>query len=139
MANFKIAFKKTIKKEGGYCNVEGDRGGETYKGIARNIHPTWTGWISVDQIRKAHPKGFKSILENTPELQKKVEDFYKRNFWNELHLDDCPNQELANQCFDTAVNCGVKAAVKIVQKTLGIPADGKLGPITIAAMKKIKG
>ncbi|MBX9449807.1 MAG: hypothetical protein KL787_08850, partial [Taibaiella sp.] len=26
------------------ANVAGDRGGETYKGIARNIHPKWQGW-----------------------------------------------------------------------------------------------
>lgn len=138
MANFTIALKKVLKNEGGYANNPNDAGGETYKGISRKNHPTWSGWISIDQIKKAHPKGFKTILEGTKELQDKVKDFYKRNFWDVLHLDDCANQELANQCFDMAVNAGVKAGVKILQKTLGIPADGKLGPVTIAAIKKIK-
>lgn len=138
MANFEIALKKTLKKEGGYANIEGDTGGETYKGISRNNHPTWTGWLSIDQIKKAHPRGFKTILEHTPELQDKVKDFYKRNFWNQLHLDDLRNQELANQVFDMAVNAGIKTAVKLIQKTLSIPADGKLGPVTIAAISKIK-
>ena len=78
-------------------------------------------------------------LKGNSELQAMVDDFYKRNYWNHLNLDDLANQELANQVFDTAVNCGIKPAVKIIQKVLGIPADGKLGPVTIEAMKKIKG
>lgn len=138
MANFTIALKKVLKNEGGYANNPNDAGGETYKGISRKNHPTWTGWISIDQIKKAHPKGFKTILEHTPELQDKVKDFYKRRFWDELCLDTCGNQELANQAFDMAVNAGVKAGVKILQKVLGIPADGILGNVTKKAIAKIK-
>lgn len=138
MANFTIALKKVLKNEGGYANNPNDAGGETYKGISRKNHPTWAGWISIDQIKKAHPRGFKTILEHTPELQDKVKDFYKRRFWDELCLDTCGNQELANQAFDMAVNAGVKAGVKILQKVLGIPADGILGNITKKAIAKIK-
>lgn len=138
MANFTIALKKVLKNEGGYANNPNDAGGETYKGISRKNHPTWTGWISIDQIKKAHPKGFKTILEHTPELQDKVKDFYKRRFWDELCLDTCGNQELANQAFDMAVNAGIKAGVKILQKVLGIPADGILGNVTKKAIAKIK-
>lgn len=138
MANFIIALRKVLKNEGGYANDPDDAGGETYKGISRKNYPTWSGWTSIDQIKKCHPRGFKTILEGTKELQDKVKEFYKRNFWDKLYLDDCANQELANQCFDMAINAGVKAGVKILQKTLGIPADGKLGSVTIAAIKKIK-
>lgn len=138
MANFIIALRKVLKNEGGYANDPDDAGGETYKGISRKNYPTWSGWTSIDQIKKYHPRGFKTILEGTKELQDKVKEFYKRNFWDKLYLDDCANQELANQCFDMAINAGVKAGVKILQKTLGIPADGKLGSVTIAAIKKIK-
>lgn len=138
MANFTIALKKVLKNEGGYANNPNDAGGETYKGISRKNHPTWAGWISIDQIKKAHPRGFKTILEHTPELQDKVKDFYKRRFWDELCLDDCANQELANQAFDMAVNAGIKAGVKILQKVLGVPADGILGNVTKQAIKRIK-
>lgn len=138
MANFTIALKKVLKNEGGYANNPNDAGGETYKGISRKNHPTWAGWISIDQIKKAHPRGFKTILEHTPELQDKVKDFYKRRFWDELCLDTCGNQELANQAFDMAVNAGIKAGVKILQKVLGIPADGILGNVTKKAIAKIK-
>lgn len=41
MADFNPAFEAMIKDEGGYVlhNVEGDRGGMTYAGIARNMNP----------------------------------------------------------------------------------------------------
>ena len=139
MANFKIAFRKTCKWEGEYANDPDDAGGETYKGISRKHHPTWNGWKIIDKLKQEHPRGFKTKLKGNSELQAMVDDFYKRNYWNHLHLDNLANQELANQVFDTAVNCGIKPAVKIIQKVLGIPADGKLGPVTIEAMKKIKG
>lgn len=138
MANFTIALKKVLKNEGGYANNPNDAGGETYKGISRKNHPTWTGWVSIDQIKKAHPKGFKTILEHTSELQDKVKEFYKRRFWDELCLDTCGNQELANQAFDMAVNAGIKAGVKILQKVIGVPADGILGNVTKQAIAKIK-
>lgn len=138
MANFTIALKKVLKNEGGYANNPNDAGGETYKGISRKNHSTWTGWVSIDQIKKAHPKGFKTILEHTPELQDKVKEFYKRRFWDELCLDSCGNQELANQAFDMAVNAGIKAGVKILQKVIGVPADGILGSVTKQAIAKIK-
>ena len=37
-----------------------------------------------------------------------------------------------------AVNAGIKAGVKILQKVLGIPADGILGGVTKKAIAKIK-
>ena len=37
MANFTIALKKVLKNEGGYANNPNDAGGETYKGISRNL------------------------------------------------------------------------------------------------------
>ena len=43
MAIFKKAYEPVRQWEGGWCNVEGDRGGETYAGIARNFWPDWPG------------------------------------------------------------------------------------------------
>lgn len=43
MAIFEKAYDPVRQWEGGWCNVEGDRGGETYAGIARNFWPGWPG------------------------------------------------------------------------------------------------
>ena len=50
MATFDPAFDKMIRNEGGFklTNIEGDRGQQTYAGIARNAHPDWSGWRFVD-------------------------------------------------------------------------------------------
>ena len=50
MAQFKIAFQKTLLHEGNYSNDPSDLGGETYKGIARNIHSSWSGWRIIVTI-----------------------------------------------------------------------------------------
>jgi lysozyme family protein len=45
---------------------------------------------------------------------------YKKNYWDVLKLDQIENQEVANQMFDTGVNCGVGIAVKHLQRALNL-------------------
>ncbi len=125
MADFKIAYKKIEAAEGGYCFDPDDAGGETYKGISRRANPNWNGWISIDAIKKAHPTTFKGILKKTPELEKKVQDLYKDKYWDCFELDDVPNQLVAEQMFDTAVNQGQTAAIKFAQRVLDLRETGK--------------
>lgn len=124
MAVFSLAYKKLEAAEGGYVNDPDDNGGETYKGISRKANPDWVGWISIDQIKKSHPNTFKSILKRTPELEKKVQDLYKDKYWDCFELDDIPNQMVAEQMFDTAVNCGQVAAIKFAQRVLDLRETG---------------
>lgn len=125
MANFDIEFPQLIKTEGGYANDPDDRGGETYKGIARNANPKWVGWTTIDQIKKAHPKDFRKILDATPELQDKVKTFYKSKYWDCFCLDDVPSQKLAHQMFDHGVNAGQSRAIGLMQKILGMTVTNK--------------
>ena len=125
MADFKSAYKKIEAAEGGYAFDPDDAGGETYKGISRKANPNWDGWISIDAIKKAHPTTFKSILKKTPELEKKVQELYKDKYWDCFNLDDVPNQLVAEQMFDTAVNQGQTAAVKFAQRVLDLRETGK--------------
>ena len=45
MADFLPAYEAMIRNEGGYVlhDVPGDRGGQTYAGIARNMNLRWPG------------------------------------------------------------------------------------------------
>lgn len=125
MAKFIDAYKKVLNNEGIYSNDPDDAGGETYKGISRRANPNWNGWISIDAIKKAHPTTFKGILKKTPELEKKVQDLYKDKYWDCFELDDVPNQLVAEQMFDTAVNQGQTAAIKFAQRVLDLRETGK--------------
>jgi lysozyme family protein len=51
MAHFKTAYALTMGHEGIYSNNPKDRGGETYKGIARKFHPSWEGWKAIDRMK----------------------------------------------------------------------------------------
>lgn len=125
MADFKTAYKKIEAAEGSYCFDPDDAGGETYKGISRRANPNWDGWISIDAIKKAHPTTFKGILKKTSELEKKVQNLYKDKYWDCFELDDVPNQLVAEQMFDTAVNQGQTAAIKFAQRVLDLRETGK--------------
>lgn len=131
MADFKVAFAKTIRFEGGYVNHKADKGGETYKGIARNFWPKWKGWGIIDGSVKND-----KVLGSIPALQKLVEDFYKVNFWDAINGDLIADQRAADNIFDFAVNSGVKRAITYAQLVVGATRDGVLGPITA---KKING
>ena len=119
MAEFIKAYKKLEVAEGGYVNNPNDKGGETYKGIARKYNPDWVGWSVVDDIKKHHPTTFKGILKATPQLEKYVQELYKIKYWNVLNLDNFKSQSIAEELFDTCVNCGRANAIKIVKNLVG--------------------
>jgi len=131
MANFFIAYRKVLAKEGGYANHPSDKGGETYKGIARNYHPTWQGWDIVDAMKPLHNN---QIIQDV-RLDNLVKTFYKLKFWDKLLLDEMSSQDFANFFFDFYVNAG-NTAVKILQRILGVRADGVYGPKTHAALMR---
>jgi hypothetical protein len=53
MSEFQPALQKVLAHEGGYVNDPDDPGGETYKGIARNMHSKWGGWVYIDLCKHA--------------------------------------------------------------------------------------
>lgn len=129
MAHFESAFAKTLFHEGGYVNDPDDLGGETFKGIARNMHPTWTGWTIIDHCKEL--PNFPDIMEELPEMNSEVEKFYYTHFWQKIKGDAIQNQSVAESVFDFCVNSGVKTGVSIAQKVLEVNSDGIVGPVTL--------
>ena len=125
MSNFEKAFEFMIKNEGGYIlhKVKGDRGGQTYAGIARNFWPDWEGWEIIDN----------GDMEN-PELTGYVRSFYDANFWKKIKGDYITSSDIAASVFDFAVNAGTKTASKLVQIIVGSTPDGILGKITLGKL-----
>lgn len=149
MASFYQAHEIVMGHEGGYANHLDDRGGETYKGIARNFHPKWAGWEIIDSLIKGETdrKRINIILQADARLQSLVLSFYKKEFWDELSLDSVNNQEIATELYDTGVNMHTSRSVMFLQSVLNvtnlngkyfpdIKRDGKIGPITINALNK---
>lgn len=143
MAKLEIAREKTLKWEGGYCNIKGDKGGETIFGIARAMHPNLKLWNYLDNYKKAlEPfnkskyKDLEKLCKGNIQFMEEMLKFYRENFWNKIKGDQIENQESANAIYDFAVNAGVKRAVFEAQRTLNITKDGKIGNQTLTALNK---
>lgn len=130
MANFLIAYKKTGGWEGGWNHVANDRGGETYKGIARKFWPKWGGWKIVDSKK---PLKHGAMIKDEA-LEKLVLDFYKKQFWDVVSGDDIEDQNIANTLYDFGVNAGHGRSIQNIQEVLGLPKTGK---ITAELLKRI--
>ena len=122
MAEFIDAYEKMIRNEGGYVNhkVKGDRGGQTYAGIARAFHSDWQGWQLIDA----------GDLESD-QLITFVMAFYRENFWDRLKASAINSQEIAESLFDFSVNTGVRTAVKLAQIVVGANPHGIIGVNTL--------
>lgn len=129
MADFLISYKSTSKNEGGYANDPKDRGGETWKGIARNFFPKWAGWNIIDYY-KTFPD-FKKRLAQDDGLELLVQKLYRVEFWDKIKGDEIKNQKIANSIYDSSVNLGVKAAIKLAQRSLGLTETGVMNMQTI--------
>jgi lysozyme family protein len=147
MADFNIAYRKIQGYEGGWCNVSGDAGGETYAGVARNYFPNWPGWTYIDRTKDGNgtPHLEKLAPEQRARLEQYVSDFYREQFWNRFLGSAIPGdmQLVANELLDSAVNMGVHAAVAFLQKAVNalntwdrskIAEDGEVGNETLYAL-----
>lgn len=150
MGSFKTAYTITSVNEGGWHNGKGknkwDRGGETFKGIARKIWPDWDGWKLIDNWKTFAQ--FPFVAENDPKINEAVHLFYKKNFWDKNRLDEIEYQPLCNELYDTGVNFGTNRAAKMLQQSLNllnraeaswkdIKEDGIIGNITLGIVNKL--
>lgn len=154
MASFDVALEKLLQKEGGWCNVPGDKGGETYCGISSRSWPAWDGWriIAKAKIHESYEEGpvaFSKHLAGIPTLYGRVCQFYRTNFWSKACADTMP-QALADEMLEQAVNLGVLRAVMFLQKACNalnfrqgqtlfkdLAVDGVMGAKTLAALESV--
>lgn len=151
MADFLTAYKKTAIVEGGYANDRDDRGGETYKGIARNSDGAWRGWPLIDMIKKKVGTSAAAInaeAEKDAQLQQMILDFYKKVYWDVLSLDSLNDQKVASELYDTGVNMGTGRAGLFFQRVLNVcnrggasfpdlKLDGQVGAKSINAFNSL--
>lgn len=104
-----------IEIEGGdeYVNNLNDPGGETKYGISKRSYPE----LNIQTLTKHM-----------------AQVIYKTDYWNKIRGDDLPTG-LDLLLMDTAINCGVKTAVMMLQGAVRAREDGIFGPKT---MKKLQ-
>lgn len=116
--NFDQAFTKLLGHEGGYSNHPDDPGGETMWGIT---------------LKVARANGYVGEMRDMPQAVAKA--IAKALYWDKVHADSLPVQ-VRYSAFDVAYNSGPLAAIKLLQRALGVEADGILGPKTLEAAAK---
>lgn len=117
MTTFDDAFTALIGNEGTYTV---DNGGPTMWGISQAV---------------ARANGYDGDMHDLPlETAKAIA---KAKYWDPIRGDDLP-APLAFQVFDGSYNSGPVQAVKWLQQAAGTSPDGKLGPITWAALQAIE-
>ena len=133
MADFLQADKYTDANEGGYCNVPGDDGGETYAGLTRRDNPEPAIWAIIDSHK---PLKWNQVIKD-PVLDGLLNDLFKRKYWDHIQGDAITNQALATYLYDWYINSGT-VAVKKLQEVLFIEEDGIIGPGTLEAINNQK-
>lgn len=135
--NFTKSYEKIMLNEGLYSNHPDDKGGETWKGIARKFHPDWKGWEIIDKTSK-------DKLKENIDLEKLVREFYFDNYYYNINLHRIEDLDIVIELFDIAVNQGIKTAGDFFQRSLNllnnnqklyndIVIDGNIGDKTIEA------
>lgn len=112
-----------IKREGGekYTNNPADRGGPTKYGITLATLTRWRGYTcnagDVEALTEA--EAYK---------------IYRKVYLEDTGISRIQSVELRAQVLDAAVNHPAVQAIRMLQRALGVPDDGVIGPTTLAAI-----
>lgn len=119
--NYDEALRLLLKDEGGYTNHPDDPGGPTNYGITifdyrKYVKPNATA-ADVKAMKLSEAKAI-----------------YRTKYWDAQHCDDLPSG-IDYAVFDYGVNSGIGRAPKVLQRVLGVAADGAIGPNTLRAAR----
>ncbi|MGB8810023.1 MAG: glycosyl hydrolase 108 family protein [Acinetobacter calcoaceticus] len=121
-----------INREGGYVNHPSDHGHATKFGITEAV---------------ARSQGYQGNMQDLPLAVAK--SIYKKQYWFEPQFDQINeiSPAIAEELFDTGVNCGVNFAKPLLQRALNLlnkqgkegwpnlALDGQYGPLTFQALR----
>ena len=120
--NFDRCLSEVLQHEGGWVDDPHDPGGATMRGITIGTFRAWKGrGVTKAELRAITDADLRAI--------------YHQKYWDAVRGDDLP-AGLDLVAFDAAVNSGPSRGAKWLQTALGVAADGRIGPATIAAARK---
>ncbi|GAA5585628.1 hypothetical protein Acal01_00761 [Acinetobacter calcoaceticus] len=130
--NIEQYLEELIKREGGYVNNPGDRGGATKYGITEAV---------------ARSNAYKGNMKDLPlDVAKAI---YKKQYWTAPRFDQVNviSSLVTEELLDTGVNCGTGFAKPLLQRALNLlnnqdkagwpdlTVDGVYGPATLNALQ----
>lgn len=122
---FAACLDEVLRHEGGFADHPKDPGGATNLGITIKTLADWRGVSPWWSIGKAAVEAL---------TRDEAGEIYRRRYWDAVKGDALPaGIDLA--IFDFAVNSGPGRAIKVLQRALGVTADGVLGPLTLGALR----
>lgn len=111
-----------LHHEGGYVDHPRDPGGCTNLGITRRTLQDWRGRATTCQDVRAL-------------TMREAGDIYRARYWDAVQAASLP-PGLDLLVFDCAVNSGPAQAARWLQRAVGVADDGRIGPVTLAAVKR---
>lgn len=114
-----------IEAEGGYVNDPADRGGATNWGIT----------IATLRVYRNNPDLTEKDVQRLTKDEARL--IYRREYITRPKFDSITNDILRAQIIDFGVNSGPSTAAKALQKVLGVKADGDIGILTLAALRRM--
>ena len=121
--NFDKSLAFVLKDEGGNDDDPADHGGRTSRGITQREY---------DAIRTEAGLSTQDVWVAS---DTEIATIYHDEYWEPL-CDNFPTG-IDYLYFDMAVNAGPHRATVLLQQAVGVPEDGRIGPITRAAIAKV--
>jgi lysozyme family protein len=117
--NFQTCLNFVLQDEGGNSDDPNDPGGRTSRGITQMTYDTWcsANGVAVGDVWLASDTNIAQI--------------YWDNYWLP-NCDPLPKGE-DYLLFDMKVNMGARQAIILLQRALGVAADGIFGRLTLTA------
>lgn len=124
MTLFDIGLARVLADEGGYSNHPDDHGGATSFGVS--IRFAGSIGLDLDGDGDTDEDDIKALTKED------AGRIYRKHFWDANRCGEMP-AGVGYALFDGAVNQG-PAAVKFMQRASNAHVDGRVGPLTLAAI-----
>lgn len=107
-----------LSLEGGYSDRPSDKGGPTNYGLSQKSYPD----LNMKTLTKD-----------------RAIEIYFNDYWIPMNLYVINDDELVLRLFCMGVNAGIRTTIKILQRLVGVVADGFIGSDTARAIREFDG
>ena len=119
--SFGSSLRFVLRWEGGFVDHPDDPGGRTNKGVTQAVYNDW-------RAAQGLPAQDVKLITDAD-----VQAIYEANYWQRAFCNELQTP-LSLVHFDTAVNMGVKRAIRFLQHSAGCGVDGDFGEGTRKAV-----